>query len=477
MESCDTKTILFAASEAFPFSKSGGLADVMHSLPKALSKNCSVSVITPFYQFIDKAKYNISSLGENIHITIGQNDYFVELYGCQYEGVDYYFVYSPILSDRLFMYGPPEKGYDDNAHRFTLFAKTIAELLKQKHFDVLHLNDWQSAMSALFVKEENIDTNVVFTIHNLAYQGVFAKNAFEKLGLNWRYFTHEGLEFYGNVNFMKAGIAFSDRITTVSPSYSDEILTPESGNGLDGFLRFYSSKLTGILNGLDSDHFSPQNDVLLEKKYTTGELAEKLINKKLYLKKTGLDDPKKPLLIFIGRFTQQKGIGILIDALDEIANMPVNISILGEGDSKYRHRLVKKTLGHNNIHLYFGYDESISHNMYAAADFLLMPSLFEPCGLNQMIAMKYGTIPIVHNVGGLKDTVKPISEYDAKKSIGFGIVSQNRSLDGLVSSVEKAVEIYANKRKFNKIIRHNMHVDFSSEKSAGKYLKLYKELL
>ena len=329
MGNCETKTILFAASEAFPFAKSGGLADVMHSLPKALCLDYNVSVIIPYYQFIDKEKYKISSLGENIHVQVGQDDYFVELYGCQYEGVDYYFVNSSLLSNRPFMYGPPEKGYDDNARRFVIFSKTVVELLKLKHFDILHLNDWQSAMSALFVKEEDsIKTSVVYTIHNLAYQGIFEKKVFEELGLDWKYYTSENLEFYGNINFTKAGILFSDCITTVSPSYRNEILSSEFGNGLDGFLRAYSSKLIGILNGLDDDHFSPKNDTLLKKKYAPGELKKKFTGKKFYLKEIGFDDPDRPLFIFIGRFTWQKGIEFLVDALDRIADMPLNISIL-----------------------------------------------------------------------------------------------------------------------------------------------------
>jgi starch synthase len=478
MENSNKKTVLFAASEAFPFAKSGGLADVMHSLPKALSRDYHTSVIIPLYQFIDKEKYGISSLGENTHVIMGENDYFIELYGCQYEGVDYYFVYSPSLSDRPFMYGPPEKGYEDNAHRFALFCQAIVQLLKQKRFDLLHLNDWQSAMCALFVKEESsIDTKVVYTIHNLAYQGIFDKETFNELGLHHDYFTSDGLEFYGDVNFMKSGIAYADGITTVSPTYRGEILSPEFGNGLDGFLQFHSSKLKGILNGLDTDHFSPQNDILLEKRYGPKTLKDKHTNKKLYFRSIGLNDPNKPLFIFIGRFTWQKGIDILTDALNEMAQMPINISILGEGDLKYRQELAKVALEHKNISLFFGYDESVSHKMYAAADFLLMPSLFEPCGLNQMIAMKYGAIPIVHAVGGLKDTVSPLEVFDTRTNIGYGIISKKKSAKALVASVEKAVNLFSDKKKLNKIIVHNMKVDFSSKKSAERYSEFYTELL
>jgi len=478
MGNSNNKTILFAASEAFPFAKSGGLADVMHSLPKALSKEYRTSVIIPLYQFIDKEKYGISSLGENTHVIMGENDYFIELYGCQYEGVDYYFVYSPSLSDRPFMYGPPEKGYDDNAHRFALFCQAIIQLLKQKHFDLLHLNDWQSAMSALFVKEESsIDTKVVYTIHNLAYQGIFDKDTLDQLGLHHDYFTPERLEFYGDINFMKSGIAYADGITTVSPSYCGEILSPEFGKWLDGFLQFHSSKLKGILNGLDSDHFSPQKDILLEKRYGPKKLNDKYINKKLYFRSIGFNDPKRPLFIFIGRFTWQKGIDILVDALNEMAQMPINISILGEGDLEYRQKLAKVALEHKNISLFFGYDESVSHKMYAAADFLLMPSLFEPCGLNQMIAMKYGAIPIVHGVGGLKDTVSPLEKFDAKADIGYGIVSKKKSAEALAASVQKAVSLFDDKKKLNRIILHNMNVDFSSRKSAERYSEFYTELL
>ena len=478
MENHSSKSILFAASEAFPFAKSGGLADVMHSLPKALSQDHHTSVIIPLYQFIDKKRYGIKSLGESAHVEMGGNNYFTELYGCQYEGVDYYFVYSPSLSDRPFMYGPPESGYEDNAHRFTLFCRIVVQLLKQKHFDILHLNDWQSALSALFVKEDrSIDTKVVYTIHNLAYQGIFTRDTLNQLGLHHDYFTSDSLEYYGEINFMKSGIAYSDSITTVSPSYRREILLPEFGNGLDGFLQFHSHKLSGILNGLDSDHFSPKKDILLKKRYGFGELKDKHANKKHYLKSIGFNDPSRPLFIFIGRFTWQKGIGLIVNVLDKIARMPINIAILGEGDLKYQQELTEEASKYRNISLFFGYDESVSHNMYAAADFLLMPSLFEPCGLNQMIAMKYGAIPVVHSVGGLRDTVASFEEFDAEIDIGYGVISEEMSEDSLVASIIKAFGLFNDKRKFNKIIRHNMQMDFSSKKSAKKYSKLYMELL
>ena len=472
------KKVLFAASEVYPFAKSGGLADVAYSLPKAMSDTFDLSVIMPLYQFIDKERFGITSLGENFKLVIGGKNYFAELYGCQYEGIDYFFVYSPLLSDREFLYGPPGSGYDDNAIRFGIFNYAIIDFIGNNQFDLLHLNDWQSALSALLVKQDkNITVKTVYTIHNLAYQGIFAHKALDQLSLSDEYFTMDALEYYGDINLMKAGIAFADSVTTVSPNYAKEILTPEFGNGLDGFLRFYSNKLTGILNGIDSDHFSPDNDKFLVQTYSSKTLKSKAVNKKAYLKEVGLRGVAKPLFVFIGRMTWQKGIAQLIDSLEHLAALPINLAILGEGEVDYQQQLDAIASKHKNIHLYFGYDEALSHQMYAAADFLLMPSRFEPCGLNQMIAMNYGAMPIVHKVGGLKDSVHSINVFNDKSGFGFGITYTKESARSLTKAIMHAIETFEDKKVFTRIIQHNMRSDFSWKKSAKRYAHLYNTLL
>ncbi len=470
------KSLLFVASEVFPFAKSGGLADVAYALPKALTKDYEVNVVMPLYSFVDREKYNIKNMHQALHVTMNSIVHEVELYGCKYNGIEYYFIYSSVLCDREFLYGTPEDGYEDNALRFAIFNRAVVELLKGGKYAIAHLNDWQSALVPLYLEEhKEIAVKTVYTIHNLAYQGVFEKDVLQSIEIDEKYFHMDALEFYGKVNFMKAGIAFADLVTTVSPTYAKEIMTEKFGCGLEGFLRLHSKKIVGVVNGIDTEYFSPSTDKALYYPYTN--ISNKGRNKNEYLKEVSLRGQKKPLFIFIGRFTWQKGMETLVESLEEIASLSCNVSILGDGEMKYHTALESIASKYKNINLKFGYDESLSHRMYAAADFLLMPSVFEPCGLNQMIAMHYGTTPVVHKVGGLSDTVEVIQRCSEKKSKGCGIVFKNLNKQTLLKSVKNAIELYNNKTKHTQIIKHNMKCDFSWFKSAKVYDKLYKRVL
>lgn len=472
----DKTSVLFVASEVYPFAKSGGLADVAHSLPRALRSRCEIEVIMPLYTFMDTKTYAISPIMESFTISMNAIEYPVDLHKCVYEGVEYTFVYSPLLSNKEFLYGPPQSGYEDNALRFAIFNRAIVTILKKHSYDIVHLNDWQSGLIPLLIQEDTtIKTKSFFTIHNLAYQGVFDYEVLEELSIDTKYFTIDCLEFYGQVNFMKAAIAYADAITTVSPSYAKEIVTPEFGCGLEGFLKHNQEKLVGIVNGIDAEHFSPSSDKALVTPYR--DLKGKATNKSAYLKELQLKGARKPLFLFIGRFTWQKGMELLIQMLPKIAKNVCNIAILGEGEVKYNEALEKIVEENNNIHLHFGYNEALSHRMYAAADFLLMPSLFEPCGLNQMIAMKYGAIPIVHAVGGLTDTVNDYKGFNPKKAIGYGIRFKSPSEVEFLKAVDKAMKLYTNKTHYNKIVKHNMACDFSWSESAKLYLDLYDTVL
>lgn len=469
------KSLLFCASEVYPFAKTGGLADVSHSLPRALQDSYELKVVMPLYSLIDRKKYAIKSLNKSFSISMNDIDYEVELFGCTYEGLEYIFIYSTLLCDREFLYGTPTSGYPDNALRFTIFCRGIVELLRANTYDIVHLNDWQTALVPLLLQEESeINTKTLFTIHNLAYQGLFSYETLNEIAIDSKYFTIDVLEFYGQMNFMKAAIAYSDAVTTVSQSYADEILTATFGCGLDGFLRSHKSKLTGIINGIDSEHFTPSKDKLLEYPFTN--LTEKKLNKKSYLKEIFLKGITKPLFIFIGRFTSQKGVDLLIESLEEIALNDCNIAILGDGEIQYQEKIKEIVDRYDNIHFEFKYNEVLSHQMYASADFLLMPSLFEPCGLNQMIAMSYGAIPIVHKVGGLKDTVNDYKLFDKESNKAYGILFEDPSSDSLIYSFNEALALYSTKKDYNKIVKHNMLCDFSWKNSAKLYDKLYKQL-
>jgi starch synthase len=472
--------VLYAASEVYPFAKSGGLADVGHGLPKALAEDSDVSVIMPLYAQVDRKRFGIKAVGSAFLIEMEAQRYEVQLHACEMDDITYYFVESEPLSRREYLYGPPEKGYEDNAVRFGLFCRAVLQWMKKSKepFDLLHLNDWQTALCALLVREDaGCDVKTVFTIHNLAYQGVFGKETLRQLGLNEEYFTMDALEFYGRINLMKAGIAYADVLTTVSKTYAEEMLSQEFGFGLEGFLRMHRHKLRGILNGIDTDHFSPESDSALWENYDENALEKKRKNKKAYLKQLGIKGKKKPLFIFIGRLTVQKGVDLLTEALEAAAPLELNVALLGEGEGVYHRKLEALASRHKNIHLFFGYDESLSHRMYAAADFLLMPSLFEPCGLNQMIAMRYGAVPIVRSVGGLKESVKDIGDFEKKSEDSYGIRFEASDVAALRMAVGEALALYADKKKFKKIVRHNMVCDFSWKQSAASYKALYLNLL
>ncbi len=469
------KKVLFAASEVYPFAKSGGLADVAYSLPRAMKSDYDIDVVMPLYQFIPREQYGIVSSGEMFNVYMGGISYPVEMYSCRYEDIVYRFIYTPLLCDREFLYGPPEAGYEDNALRFALFSYAIVSILKQEEYAVAHLNDWQCALVALLIERDTtLSINTVYTIHNLAYQGIFEHSVLVTIGIDETYFTMGSLEFYGKVNFMKAGIAYADHVTTVSSTYAREILTDEFGCGLEGFLHFHRSKLSGILNGIDQEHFSPASDPMLVSPYT--DAKGKKANKSDLLKYLRLKGVTKPLFVFIGRFTGQKGMEILINALPHIAECECNIAFLGEGEEHYHEMLKAIAKQHKNISLTFGYDESFSHRMYAAADFLLMPSLFEPCGLNQMIAFSYGAVPVVHRIGGLADTVKRSEMYQEDSCAAYGIVFNTPTSRALLSSVRKACEMYADKKHYERIVNHNMKTDFSWSESANAYAALYEKL-
>ncbi|MFA5216799.1 glycogen synthase [Sulfuricurvum sp.] len=467
--------LLFASSEVYPFVKTGGLADVSHSLPRALNETYHVCVVLPLYGAIDRKGFKIKKI-ESFEVVMGGVSYDIQLYATRYEEIEYRFVYSPLLCDREFIYGPPEAGYEDNGLRFGLFSYAIAEMLRREQYPIVHLNDWQCALVTLLVKEDpSITTKTLYTIHNLAYQGSFNPSVLSQIGIDERYYTMEALEFYNQVNFMKAGIAFADSITTVSPTYAKEILTSEFGCGLEGFLSVHKRKLHGILNGIDSEHFSPVNDKALVECYSNakGKKASKID----LLKALGLKGATKPLFVFIGRFAHQKGIDLLVETLPKIAELECNIALLGEGDESYSDSLSAISEQYGNIVLTSGYDEALSHRMYAAGDFLLMPSLFEPCGLNQMIAYAYGAVPVVSHVGGLVDTVKKYESFDEQSPSGFGLIFSTPTSRSLLSAVKKSCELYSDKKFFESIVNHNMKCDYSWSESAKEYIKIYKRLI
>lgn len=421
--------ILFASSEILPYAKSGGLADVADALPQALSEFEDVIKVMPLYSFISKDDLEFEY---GVSICLGATSYDVKFYTKTDYGLVTYFVDAPFLSTTKNLYAYKDVEYENNDLRFGIFCKAIVELAQKKGVDILHLNDWHTALSALYIKEKKLKIKTVFTIHNLAYQGIFDKSSLEKLDIDTKYFTMEGLEFHSKVNFLKAGIAYSDALSTVSKTYAKEILTKKFGCGLDGFLKNHKKRLSGILNGINTTLFNPRDDESLYLKYDEKTYKNKTKNKKKFIKKSALKDSKLPLFVMVTRLAEQKGIDLFIKSLKKLLKKKLNIFIIGEGDSEYSSVLHQFSERYDNLDFVDTYDESLSHKTYAAADFLLMPSKFEPCGLSQMIAMSYGAIPIVHGVGGLKESVK--DKVD-------GIVYKKQTKKELLLAVDKALKL------------------------------------
>lgn len=473
-------SILFAASEIFPYAKTGGLADVGQALPEALRNDGEkVYSVMPLYNQIDREKYAIvySNLTFDYWLrgVRHQFDVFHSL-----ENEDEIFIYNPVLCNRTGLYHDEFGDFGDNGLRFGLFSYAILEVMIRKNLDVdaIHVNDWQTALVPLLAKTRyKIDTKTILTIHNLAYQGIFDKDVMYDLELDWETcFKFNGLEYFDAVNFLKAGIYYADHVTTVSDTYAYEIQTPRFGNGLDETLRINSYKLRGVVNGISTEVFNPLKDEYIEKNFSLEEYKGKSENKEALCKELGLKDCNRPLFIFIGRFTSQKGVDLILEAMNLFKTYEANFVILGSGEEFYNQAFGSLVGRFENIYVRLGYDEGFGRRLYASADFLLMPSIFEPCGLNQMIAMQYGVLPIVAKTGGLKDTVIDFTDISDTKDVasGLGITFDEHNLFWFNHAIAKALSLYGNKEKFEKISKHNMSVDNSWKNSAQTYINLYK---
>lgn len=470
--------ILFASSEIFPYAKSGGLGDVAQSLPAELRASAKVYTIMPLYASVDRERYDICSADFSFDILLGGVNHQIDLY--KRADSDYeLFLYNPVLCDRGSLYHDKDGEFGDNHLRFGIFSYAIIEtMLRVKlKIDVIHLNDWQSALVALLAKTKYaLRQKIVFTIHNLAYQGIFHKGAIDELELSWEEsFKSDRFEYFDQVNFLKAGIFYSDVITTVSPTYALEIQTPSYGNTLDKMLIANNHKLHGIINGISYEVFNPQTDKDIYKNFDRHSYDLKLKNKTKLSKELDLPEPHRPLFIFVGRFTPQKGVDMILQSLHLLKDLEINVAILGDGDNYYNAVFAKLTNKYPNIHITVGYDEGYARKLYAAADFLLMPSTFEPCGLNQMIIMRYGGVPIVAKTGGLKDSVIDYTDIEHHtKKVGIGITFQEYNLFWYMHAITKAISLYANQKKYQKFAKHNMGVDNSWKRSAKEYMRIYR---
>lgn len=476
--------ILMVSSEVVPYAKTGGLADVAGTLPSALKKlNLDVRVVMPKYKSIDFGMAKPLKVIDKYPINLGRKKEFCSIYeGKREDGVIFYWIENDSFFARKGLYGNERGDYKDNGIRFAFFALGAIEVIRRKLFtpDIIHIHDWQTSLIPIYLKnnlsnEKFAKIPVVLTIHNISYQGVFEKKLLSEIGLDLSLFTSEKLEFYRKLNILKGGIVFSDYITTVSPTYASEILTKDFGMGLEGVLATKKKNLTGILNGIDYTLWNPEMDRFIKYTYSKEAHGGKLLNKSYLERKLNLEkDINKPLLGMISRLAEQKGIDIFAQALPDIVEEDVQVVVLGKGDTIYE-ELMKSLAGKypDKIKVNIGFDNKLAHQIYAGSDIFLMPSRFEPCGLGQMIAFKYGTVPIVHSTGGLRDTVH---EFSPDTLEGNGFVFDEFSASSFLKAVKRALKVFETGKKWKKLLKNCMELDFSWEASAKKYIKLYQKL-
>ncbi len=476
--------ILFAASEAAPFAKTGGLADVAGSLPPAIaSLGHEVRVVMPYYRQVHRYASDLRHVA-TVSVPLGTWEERCDiLEGTLGGNVIVYFIKKDIYYDRPDLYQTGRADYPDNAERFIFFSRAVLELCGALGYkpDLIHGNDWQTGLVPLYLNtiyrrnSALSGTRSVFTVHNLGYQGLFWHWDMRLTGLGWEVFTPEGIEFWGKINFLKAGLVYSDLITTVSKTYSHEIQTPENGHGLEGVLQNRAGELTGIVNGIDYRFWDPARDRTIPKTYSASSLAGKALCKKSLYTLIHLPDSDDPLIGMVTRLVDQKGLDILTGALPEIMAQSARLVILGTGDRKYQRILSEAAERYQGrMRFLLQYDDLLAKNLYAGCDMFLMPSLYEPCGLGQMIAQRYGTVPVVRKTGGLIDTVV---DYDPKTGRGTGFLFEEYSSRALVECLRRALAAYDNRNKWKRLMQNGMKQDFSWERSAKEYVKVYRKAM
>ncbi len=479
--------VLFCSSEVSPFAKTGGLADVTGSLPASLQKlGCDVRIFMPFYRSVRNLDESFAPLAESIVVPVGVHDFHVHFWeGRTSTGIPIYFLEKDEFYDRSFLYGSPVRGdYEDNAERFIALSRATQRLCMALDWfpSIFHLHDWQTGLIAPYFQlnwrySPNLAlSGTVFTIHNIAYQGLFPPGYFSLMQLPATVFSMQGIEFWGQCSLLKAGIVYSDFVTTVSPRYSREIQTEAFGYGLEGLLREREDSLEGILNGIDTNEWDPETDTLIPANFSARDLSGKAACKKTLCARLGLprDSCGLPLIGMIGRLATQKGFDLLEEILPSLMRFDVNLVILGTGDAAIEEKLQQmETLFPDRLKLLFQFDERLAHMIEAGSDIFLMPSRYEPCGLNQMYSLRYATIPVVHATGGLDDSVSDVMKEDS----GTGFKFYEYKPEAFLAAVKSALDLFRQKEKWIEIQKRAMSQDFSWDRSAREYVRVYEKVL
>ncbi len=478
--------ILLVSPEVHPFAKVGGLGDVSGALPRVLKElGHDVRVILPKYRNVEKAGGALRPANLRIAVPVGPEI----LSGALFEGrlgrsVPVYCIEQQALFDREGVYDGPEGAYSDNPERFIFYCRAALEACRAVGFqpDIIHCNDWASGLVPCYLKTVYTGdpffkrTRTMFSIHNLGYQGNFGEHVLAAAHLPRSVFTLEGAEFYGSFNFMKAALVYADMLTTVSATYCREIQTPEHGFGMDGVLRHHRKKLFGILNGADYQEWDPRTDTHIKARYGPRSLQGKRDCRKSLMRKLSLKIPDSvPIIGLVTRLTHQKGIDLLVRYFDELMALEAAWAILGTGDPRYETFLAEQSRKYpGRFHYERGFSEPLAHQLIAGSDLLLMPSLYEPCGLTQMYALRYGTVPVVHRAGGLVDTVKAFSPRSGR---GTGFLFQPAEPLPMIDCLQKALAVYQNKKAWRQLMLNGMKENFSWDRSAERYIRLYRKAL
>jgi len=479
--------ILMVSSEVVPFAKTGGLADVAGSLPVALWElGCEVAVVMPLYRRAVAEDLAGEQVTEGLPVALGLQVISAEVWrGKLGEGIDVFFIGRDEFFDRTYLYGTPRGDYFDNAYRFAYFCRAVMALAPAVKYQphLVHCHDWQSGLVPAYLRLLHArdpfwaQTASMFTIHNIAYQGQFAADVFAATGLPGRFFAMEGMEFWGGVNYMKAGIVCADVITTVSPRYSDEIRIAPAGYGLEGVLRANAHKLHGIINGADYREWNPETDSFIAANYSEKNLAGKKKCKRDLLAAAGLPARlmARPLLGVVSRLADQKGLDLIAAVVERAVAADLGLVILGTGDERY-HELFSQFASRHPEHVavHLDFDNRLAHKIEAGADMFLMPSRYEPCGLNQMYSLRYGTVPIVRATGGLYDTVKP---FDPERGEGVGFCFSGYEAKAFWDAIQRAVATFEQQAMWRRLMRNAMAMDFSWKNSARQYLALYEKVV
>lgn len=477
--------ILFASSEARPLIKTGGLADVSGSLPAALhAMGHDVRVVLPAYRGVLERAGKLNSIAE---LTLPACKDPVQVLRGSFAGSDIplYLIDSPRHFDRPGgPYSNPDgSDWPDNGQRFAAFCRAIHAVAKGdvEHDwkpEVVHCNDWQTGLVPALLAQDQLRPATVFTIHNLAYQGLFPWAVFQELELPYELWSMSAMEFHGQMSFIKGGIAFADRLTTVSPTYAAEIRTPQFGCGLHGALQERAIDLRGILNGVDYEVWDPAHDPHIARRYTNKNLGDKARNKGPLLQRFGMRrEHDTPVIGMVGRLVEQKGIDLVLGCLERLLSQPVQMVILGSGQTIYEQTLVNAAQRYENLGVQIGYDEGLAHLIEAGSDIFLMPSRFEPCGLNQMYSLRYGTVPVVRRTGGLADTVVDADLAHLRERSATGFVFDGETPDALYAALQRALSLYAARPTWRELMHAGMRQEFSWTRSAQQYVELYQDAI